>query len=97
MLQVQQLGWAAQRNLDLEEGWKLTEEHLQHSGINVDGVVHQIRRRLEHVSQGCTGYHPQCLQLSSNHRTCSVVVYVLRSWLAGMKLARAACGTRASY
>lgn len=49
MRQVQQLGWAAQRNLDLQEGWEMTEEHLQHSGINVDGVVNQIRRRLEHV------------------------------------------------
>ncbi|CAN0024749.1 unnamed protein product [Scytosiphon promiscuus] len=51
VLQVQQLGWAAQRDLDLEEGWKLTEEHLQHSGIDVDGVVNQIRRRLEHEEQ----------------------------------------------
>lgn len=49
MRQVQQLGWAAQRNLDLQEGWEMTQEHLQHSGINVDGVVKQIRRRLEHV------------------------------------------------
>ncbi|CAM9180188.1 unnamed protein product, partial [Hapterophycus canaliculatus] len=51
VLQMQQLGWAAQRNLDLEEGWKLTEEHLQHSGINVGGVVNQIRRGLEHEVQ----------------------------------------------
>ncbi|CAM9117146.1 unnamed protein product [Ectocarpus sp. 8 AP-2014] len=49
--QVQQLGWATQRNLDLKEGWELTQAHLQHSGINVDGVVNQIRRRLEHEDQ----------------------------------------------
>lgn len=47
--QVHQLGWAAQRNLDIQEGWELTEEYLQHSGINVEGVINQIRGRLDHV------------------------------------------------
>ena len=46
---VQQLGWATQRDLDLEEDWQLTQDHLQHTGINADGVINQIRRRLDHV------------------------------------------------
>eukprot|EP00903_Cladosiphon_okamuranus_P022872 g21064.t1 len=49
--QVQQLGWAAQRNHDVQEGWELTEEYLQHSGINVEGVINQIRGRLDHEEQ----------------------------------------------
>lgn len=47
--QVQQLGWAAQRTLDIQEGWELTREYLQHARINVEGVVNQIRGRLDHV------------------------------------------------
>lgn len=47
--EVQQLRWAAKRNIDLQEGWDLTHEHLQHSGINVDGVINQIRARLDQV------------------------------------------------
>ena len=46
---VQQLGWATQRDLDLEEDWQLTQDHLQHTGINADGVINQIQRRLDHV------------------------------------------------
>ncbi|CAM9094825.1 unnamed protein product [Laminaria digitata] len=48
---VQQLGWATQRDLDLEEDWQLTQDHLQHTGINADGVINQIRRRLDHEEQ----------------------------------------------
>lgn len=51
--QVQQLGWAAQRNLDIQEGWELTEEYLEHSGINVEGAINQIRGRLDHVRGVC--------------------------------------------
>lgn len=46
---VQQLGWATQRDLDLEEDWQLTQDHLQHTGINADGVINQIRQSLDHV------------------------------------------------
>lgn len=51
VLHVQELGWAAQRKLDPQEEWQLIHQHLEDTGINVDGVTNQIRRRLEHVRQ----------------------------------------------
>ena len=58
--QVQQLGWAAQRNLDVQEGWELTEEYLEHSGINVEGVINQIRGRLDHVRSAAVFWRACC-------------------------------------
>ncbi|CAM9264609.1 unnamed protein product [Sphacelaria rigidula] len=51
VLHVQQLGWAAQRDLNLEEEWQLIRHLMQDAGINVDGVVNQIVDQLDHEEQ----------------------------------------------
>lgn len=50
VLYVQQLGWAAQRNLDEAEDWELIQQSLEDAGMDEDGVFNQIRCRLDHVS-----------------------------------------------
>lgn len=62
---VQQLGWATERDLDLAEDWQLTQEHLQHTGINADGVVNQIRRQLDHVGVA-RSLHPRIAHRRGN-------------------------------
>lgn len=56
VLHVQQLGWAAQRNLDSEQEWQLIRQIMQDAGINVDGVVNQIIDRLDQVRLGVERY-----------------------------------------
>lgn len=56
VLHVQQLGWAAQRDLNLEEEWQLIRHLMQDAGINVDGVVNQIVDQLDHVRH-CVAQH----------------------------------------
>lgn len=48
-LHVQGLGWVAQRRLDPDEDWQLILQHLDDASINADGVIHQIRSRLDYV------------------------------------------------
>lgn len=48
-LHVQVLGWAAQRRLDPDEDWQLILQHLDDASINADGVIDQIRSRLDYV------------------------------------------------
>lgn len=71
MLHVQELGWAAQRKLDPQEDWQLIHQHLEETGINVDGVTNQIRRRLEHVRENIvvsTCFLPYALFPSSTNQ-----------------------------
>lgn len=61
VLHVQQLGWAAQRNLDSEEEWQLIRQLMQDAGINVDGVVNQIIDRLDQVRRCMTQHFRRAL------------------------------------
>lgn len=79
VLHVQQLGWAAQRDLNLEEEWQLIRHLMQDAGINVDGVVNQIVDQLDHVRHCVTqhaghlraGYYaPYVMSLSSIDTYC---------------------------
>lgn len=51
VLHVQALGWAAQRELDLEDEWHHIHQSLTEADVNVAGVVNQVRSRFHEVIQ----------------------------------------------
>lgn len=50
VLQVQQLEWAMQQAVDIDDEWAMIRESLDDAGINADGVIGQITSRVNYVS-----------------------------------------------